>query len=52
MIVGTLTNEMRSSIGKLVLTMVLYTALTIITFGVKVPSGLFIPTMTVGKEFL
>ena len=50
MIVGTLTDEMRASIGKLILTMILYTGLTVVTFGIKVPSGLFIPTMTVGAD--
>jgi len=51
MIVGYLTPEIWSAIWKLVLTMVLYTALTVITFGIKVPSGLFIPTMTTGAIF-
>ena len=49
MIVGYLTPEIWSAIWKLILTMVLYTALTVITFGIKVPSGLFIPTMTTGN---
>ena len=31
--------------------MLLYMALTIVTFGIKVPSGLFIPSMTVGAIF-
>ena len=48
MIVGYLTPEIWSAIWKLVLTMTLYTALTVIAFGIKVPSGLFIPTMTTG----
>ena len=52
MIVGYLTPEIWSAIWKLILTMVLYTALTVITFGIKVPSGLFIPTMTIGKSQL
>ena len=52
MIVGYLTPEIWSAIWKLVLTMVLYTALTVITFGIKVPSGLFIPTMTTGSSIL
>ena len=49
MIVGEMTSEMKSAIVSLVLVMVLYTLLTVVTFGIKVPSGLFIPTMTVGK---
>ena len=49
MIVGEMTSEMKSAIISLVLVMVLYTLLTVVTFGIKVPSGLFIPTMTVGK---
>ena len=49
MIVGGMTSEMKNSVIQLLLVMVLYTLLTIVTFGIKVPSGLFIPTMTVGK---
>ena len=49
MIVGTLTPQMWRSIWQLLIAMVLYTGLTIVTFGIKVPSGLFIPTMTVGE---
>ena len=48
MIVGGMTSEMKNAVIQLLLVMVLYTMLTIVTFGIKVPSGLFIPTMTVG----
>ena len=51
MIVGEMTPEMRHSVVQLILVMILYTLLTIVTFGIKVPSGLFIPTMTVGAIF-
>ena len=51
MIVGEMTPEMRHSVIQLILVMILYTLLTIVTFGIKVPSGLFIPTMTVGAIF-
>ena len=51
MIVGEMTSEMKGAIVSLVLVMLLYTLLTVVTFGIKVPSGLFIPTMTVGAIF-
>ncbi len=51
MIIGGLSPEIVRSIVGLLLAMLLYIVLTIVTFGIKVPSGLFIPSMTVGAIF-
>lgn len=41
-------DSIRPRIGALLLAMVIKAALTIVTFGIKVPAGIFIPTLGVG----
>jgi chloride channel 3/4/5 len=36
------------SIWKLVLALIFYLAMLVITFGIKVPCGLFVPSLTIG----